>query len=359
MVVFGAGASHGSRRHTRADGTLPPPLTAALFGEEFGSFAARYPASRPAIVHLRQALERHPNELIEEAIGRLYEEASRYAERARHLLALRFYLSDLIQQQADEWWEHWHGFTLYAELLERLGAWRAKVGEEVVLVTFNYDTLLDRSLEAQVATHAFTGFASYTDREDWRLYKLHGSTNWARVLKGHVADGSRRPNSLIAEAERLDVGQGELRATHWDRAVEGGETAVAVPGIAVPTNLKQTFECPDAHLRQFTDEITRVDRLLTIGWRAAEPHALELLAERIQPGINLGICDIDEQTCGTVLENLGLTGRRSRSPQPFSDGFAGLLEHDLLERWLDRPVPFMGDVTVPPHVAVDGQELAQ
>src|SRR4051794_30556518 len=104
MVVFGAGASHGCRREEVESGGLrPPPLTAGLFAERYGEFAARYPASRAAIVRLRNDVQQNPDLLIESAIGRLYEEARGDPERARHLLALRFYLTDLIQAQANLW----------------------------------------------------------------------------------------------------------------------------------------------------------------------------------------------------------------------------------------------------------------
>lgn len=109
--------------------TFPrPPLTAGLFDEHLGGYASAYPSSRPAIVNLRPVAERGEGPPIEEAIAKLYEAASSDPERARHLLVLRFYLSDLVETEADHWWNLWHGFTHYAQLLERLGQWRAASG---------------------------------------------------------------------------------------------------------------------------------------------------------------------------------------------------------------------------------------
>lgn len=66
MVVFGAGASYGSRREggslelPEIRGSERPPSTDELLSEKYGAFAARYPSSRPAIVALRKELREHP-----------------------------------------------------------------------------------------------------------------------------------------------------------------------------------------------------------------------------------------------------------------------------------------------------------
>jgi hypothetical protein len=179
MVVFGAGASYGSRpERGPLDVPMPkepvrPPLTNELLSGRHGAFAARYPSSKPAIVALRRALSEDPDCPIESAIGDLYETAAGNPERARHLLALRFYLCDLVETLSNEWWDQFHGFTHYTELLDRIGAWRHETGEPVVMVTFNYDRLLDRAAEEQVGDWSLGGFPSYVQREDWQLFKLH------------------------------------------------------------------------------------------------------------------------------------------------------------------------------------------
>ncbi len=340
-------ASDGWGDNESGPRVLPrPPLTKGLFAEHFGEYAAKYPASRPAIVRLRQILRERPESPIEQEIGRLYELASTDPERARHLLALRFYLADLVESEARKWWNSFHGFTLYADLLQRLGAWRSSSGEAIVLVTFNYDQLLDRSIEAQAANWTLTTFESYVDRHDWRLYKLHGSTAWSRIVPtDRMWIG---PDKMIAHADEIDVRRGHLIITTSGEMEEAAKRLAApgdqhqptaqIPGIAVPTDLKQTFECPTDHLQRFTEEIPSVDRLLTIGRRGAEPHAVELLAEHIRPGYELAICDMGEDDVMAIHANLGLAGRRGRGPQRFAGGFEGLLRGDELERWLDLPI---------------------
>ena len=293
MIIFGAGASYGSRRKPemlQLGEPQRPPLTNELLLDKFGRFADSYPSSRPAIVALRRALSEYSDKPIEAAIGELYQAAAGDRERAMHLLALRFYLCDLVETVSNDWWKHFHGFTHYTELLDRIGTWRRKTGEPVLLVTFNYDTLLDRTAEDQAGDWKLSDFTSYIKRDDWQLYKLHGSVGWSRVLTTTKGFIQQSPNEVVALSEGADFDKGELRPQPWARAAQG-EIGAAVPGIAIPTTLKQTFQCPQEHVSKFNEAVKSIDRLLTIGWRGAEPHVLELLAQNIPPGYHLAICD--------------------------------------------------------------------
>jgi len=342
MIIFGAGASFGSRPVNEPTLATRPPLAAGLVSEDFGRYTSEYPSSRPVIVRLRRALVEGDG-LLETELGRVSQDASTDPERARHLLSFRFYLNHLVESVADGWWNEFDGFTHYAELLERIGAWRSAKRQAVCLVTFNYDTLLDRSADAQVGNWTLRSFDSYVERPDWRLYKLHGSTHWSRVLPSNVEQNETPPNVgyLIQHAEQLDFENGELVADPWAFAVPLREKAVAAPGIAVPTDLKQTFCCPPDHVKRFTRDIEDVDRLLLIGWRAVEPHALDLLVKHLTPGYNLAICDVDEASIGQIRHALGAVAdiaNRVQLPFKFTGGFSELVHpRSQLEFWLDMP----------------------
>lgn len=337
MVIFGAGASHGST----ASNVQPlragrPPLTADLFSPGYGSFAVKYPSSRPAIVRLRKARSEHPDALIEAEIGKLFSEVPSNPERARHLLALRFYLNDLVGSITNGWWEAFHGFTFYGELLERLGVWRSAAGDRIALVTFNYDQLLDQSAMSQVGDWDLGGFSSFVERPDWRLYKLHGSVGWSRVVRAMTRLDRGDSEGVIREGAGLNFEQGELRARRWDTAVPASEVGLAAPGIAVPTNLKQTFACPGEHIDRFVADVENVSRMITIGWQASEPHALELL-KRVPRGYDLAICDLNDRATSKVRNNMGMVAERARTVVTVSGGFEALLNGNWLEDWLLRP----------------------
>jgi hypothetical protein len=78
----------------------------------------------------------------------------------------------------------------------------------------------------------------------------------------------------------------------------------------------------------------RVDRMLVVGWRGSEPHALELLASRSPSVRQLAVADLTEAKSGEVLRTLQSGGVETTFPAPIGGGFQGLLAGDFLERWL-------------------------
>jgi len=279
--------------------------------------------------------------LLEAEIERLIDAAADNPEIARHLLGFRFYLSDLVERAAESWWSRLYGMTYYADLLQKIGEWRADQDEQVVLATFNYDTLLDRTASDQVGDWSISSFSSYVERSDWRLYKLHGSTNWSRAIDAPIASGLQNEQSVAEEtirhAPELDISGFGWADASWRSVVasRGANQTIAVPAIAVPTAGKYAFECPPAHVDRFVGEVTAIDRLLVIGWRATEPHALALLAQ-LRPGYRLGIVDPEAEA---VVDNLGpgITGKAATKST--WEALEPLVEHDDVDQWLRLPIP--------------------
>ena len=237
------------------------------------------------------------------------------------------------------------GFTYYGELLERLGTWRYENEEEIALVTFNYDELLDFSLSGQIGMGPFVDFPEYVDRGDWRLYKLHGSTSWSRVLRARIGSSFGPPSAadvIAAGGDGLDFEEGVLRARPWGKALKTDEdpmTTVAAPGIAIPTDQKQTFSCPDGHVERFAADAERTNRLLVIGWSASEPHALQLLTERLPLVRQIAVADMTREKSREALNTLLDAGIKTNFPAHLQGGFARLLRGDgetgwALEGWL-------------------------
>jgi hypothetical protein len=336
-VIFGAGASHGS---APPDGTptgaKPPPLTSELVSSAYGDVATQFPASKPAILRLQRALRDRPGALIEAEMSALVNESDTRPEVGRHLVALRYYLSEVIEREAGAWWKALNGFTAYGELLDRLGSWRSTTGEPIALATFNYDVLLDESAVAQAGDWQLDTFESYIQRPDWRLYKLHGSTNWSRVIFGQVPGGNDDPANVIAVVPDSDLESGQLVLRPWrsDPPQSRFEIAeIAVPGIAVPTDLKRTFCCPESHVEALERDLGETDRLLIVGWRASEPHALELI--RQTPIRQIAVCDVKESGARPIIRNLkegGVTGH-FWADLDFR-GFTDMLRSGWLEQWL-------------------------
>lgn len=76
--------------------------------------------------------------------------------------------------------------------------------------------------------------------------------------------------------------------------------------------------------------------MVIVGWRASEPHALELL-EHVPRGYDLTICDLNDDTTSEVRSNMGMVAERARTVVSVPGGFAALLEGNWLEEWLQHP----------------------
>ena len=87
---------------------------------------------------------------------------------------MRYYLTDLIAEAEENGLRRVPDeVTNYVDFLADVEAWRAAHQERVALVTFNYDTLLDRALYSVLGWSLDT-IDSYMSENDYRLFKLHG-----------------------------------------------------------------------------------------------------------------------------------------------------------------------------------------
>src|ERR1700737_2733041 len=145
MVIFGAGASYDSAPDrppaTHVTYAHRPPLASTLFAPTYGDWVHRYPQSQGLMPRLRAA-----SPSIEEELEKIREEAKTHPSLRRQLAAIRYYLQGVIQSTSINWYRATNGgLTNYVRLLQRVEAWRSAHNERVCLVTFNYDTLLERA----------------------------------------------------------------------------------------------------------------------------------------------------------------------------------------------------------------------
>lgn len=345
LVIFGAGASYDSADSanlTHGDEEARPPLAAQLFDPRptFNKIATRFPASRPLVDRLRVVMGAAPATQLEEELGRLQGEAEQYIELQRQLVALRFYLRDVIETTAGRWLERCYGFTYYLRLMGLLGEWRNRTGASIVLATFNYDTLLDVAARDQVVGWSPSTMEAFTEREDWKLLKLHGSTNWARVIThpGGHSNADTNAREVIRMAERLDLAGPIEMLPDWHATLDY-RPGLRAPAIAVPTSRKTTFECPPEQIRAFEDAIPRAEGVLMIGWRGAEEHALEKL-QALAPGYALGIVTKGNFEPGGMQEirrNLGTVFDKGKLSLAEDAGFGTFLADGgrRLGEWLN------------------------
>ena len=294
LVIFGAGASYDSVPFLSpaigagSNEEFRPPLAKDLFGPRpfFLNSMGNIPKMRPIVPWLAQP---PGGRSVERVLQDLQEEATDYPERHCQLAAVRYYLQ-LVLWGCDAQWNNFsQGVSNYTTLLDQIRRWR-KPQEQVCLVTFNYDRLLERAMTSVGVT--INSISDYVEHDVFKVIKLHGSIHWAREVDSPVS--SLRERNSWDIANELIERVGELKVSDRYRLVSDHPTAktdeVALfPALAIPVESKRDFECPVEHVEALKSFLPKVSKILVIGWRATEEPFLQLLAQNLKQGIQLFI----------------------------------------------------------------------
>jgi hypothetical protein len=288
MVIFGAGASYDSASdyppnvdHDEAR----PPLANELFDNRsmFRSVLAQFWECQPLVSRLH-----HPDPSLEAHLELAQSQAEEHPIRHQQLAAIRFYLREIIWRVEGQWANKHRGVTNHKTLLDDLERWRRHRKEEICLVTFNYDQMIEAAMP-QVEI-AMTDLGSYVNDPRYKLIKVHGSVTWVREVDGlffDVGNYSNVAHQLIANAStlRLNLSSGIeiIPQPHITTKSVGQKIWRGLfPAIAIPVVQKSGFECPVRHEQALRAAIPHVTRILTIGWRGTEQHFLSLLRENFK-----------------------------------------------------------------------------
>jgi hypothetical protein len=254
------------------------------------------------------------------------------------LLAFRFYLSELMRTTADLMHsKDLSGRTLYHKLANRLNRWVCDGNRHVCFITLNYDDMLDYALDA-VTSSAVNSWDLASNVRDARfaLLRPHGSANWvwpfvdergqvevtATLTEAYARSQLRLDSKGLPDQVRL-----ELARPRW---VTSGSFPVGVPALALPLRDNKDLVWPDEQRRHLESLRGRVTRVLSVGWRAAEPHLTSLLETLVEPRtrgliVTGGGNAADDAT--QVSERLAAVVRRPHQVR-FVQGFRSFLEHD-------------------------------
>ena len=289
MVIFGAGASYDcdpSQPPKRHEALSNPrlPLANELFEDRYLMLGnvSDYRQCRPIIPFLRSSP--HGPVTVERVLEGYREEVSIYPRRQSQLAAIKYYLQLMVWRCQRPWSRAegpTHGITNHVALLDQIEQFRHPQ-ETVLLVTFNYDTLLETALES-VDLHIHS-IDHYISDPRYKLIKLHGSVNWGRVVIRHddLKVLRDKPPALaheLIEGVTDQMVSGEYRASVTPPLAMLGDDLL-FPAIAIPVETKKDYECPDQHLRALEELLPNVTKLLIIGWRGAEAHFLALVKKR-------------------------------------------------------------------------------
>lgn len=307
MVIFGAGASYDSfpslppGGHTHLD---RPPLASELFSlrPEFNNVLRQYPDCQTVVPYLR----RTPS--VEEVLSRLENEAQEYPARRKQLVAVRYYLREMLWECENRWEKYTCGVSNYRTFIDQIAHWTSPE-EQVCLVTFNYDRLLESAMHA--VDVMIRTLPDYISDQKFKLIKLHGSVNWARPISRGLdgidqIEGRAIGELIINRAGQIEVSK-EFHIVEHHTVGKKGRRAL-LPAIAVPVQNKLEFECPKEHLEVLLESIPKITKIIIIGWRGVEGHFKKFLADRLTPSVPTKIVAEKAEKAVETARNLRTSG---------------------------------------------------
>ena len=335
LIVFGAGASYDSVRSRRDLGNFTiysypfrPPLADQLFDNRgyFNEVLNLYPEARPIAQRLRDLPD---DASLEQRLSGYLKESEGYEPLRRQLTAVRFYLQRVLWECGRMWGEQTSWTTNYLGLLHQVDRfWRYGREREVCIVNFNYDFMADKALEA-VIERPLGSLDEYIRGPYW-LIKPHGSVNWARRIKGPVEYGQEGiDHAIISRIDELDVTP-EFVLIQGPTA--GSSQEPLLPALAIPVQIKASFELPDAHRAALTRLVPKVTHLLVVGWRGTEPSFLDIFRKAKKRPKHKLVVSGGLESAQTVGENLSALGAFDYSASTFSD----FIQTDELRDFLNR-----------------------
>lgn len=325
LVILGAGASYDcipggftddwkvspnlTGRVVRSPGlpdlpfeTVRPPIAqglAAPDNELINWTLNRWPWARPVVDHLRRTLTPGSDGVrqakgLEAALRDYYDGRESVPEKERHLLAMRFYLRDLLWACTS----YMHspdltgGVTNHLTLLRHLLDWARGGDRQVVIVSFNYDLIMERAMESSWDFSAGKR-SSYLQHDRIKLVKPHGSAQWTWGIEGDASrvfgDALGRARQSIERAIGASEHRGLLecvpRAT-FENPDLVTDSHIQVPALAMPISRKSDF-CWPPEQQDFFNDLPAVSKVLTIGWRGLEEHFLALLKPKVSKDTRL------------------------------------------------------------------------
>ena len=351
-IIFGAGASYDFLP------TYPPgpgdrsldrfreqrvPLADHLFEDrpEFASIASKLPRLVPLLPELRN---RSGNRSVEQILEELrsLEKNHRYWPRRQHeLTAIRFYLQQAI------WWSEVamvnraSGVSNYTSLIGYIEQFRQSE-EPVILITFNYDTLIERALSLHFDDFNFRETNDYVSRPAYKLFKLHGSVNWGHPieddarLNAHQSPESLR-NAIIDLAD--DIRYENNRFVVLDEPRVAVKNWINFPAISIPVQQKSHFSCPQEWLPLLDRLLDGVSNLLVIGWRGAEEHFLERVVRVLNKNADFHLSVVSQTPTSANETQIRLRGAGLKPAQEgslFGGGFTNFISSGDVKTFLRR-----------------------
>jgi hypothetical protein len=324
VIILGAGASYDYSPHVKISpltkDLVDPKYLQVPFFEKYQEAADLFSSISHDVLSGRKTFE--------VALQELRDSVGNSAHRRAQFVALEFYLQALFNDISS----HSHPINNYSALV---GAIRDFNDGYATVVSLNYDTLFEKS----VGSNIYKTMSDYTTR-NIQLIKLHGSHDWAFItdrnsIEYQLGDHKDDYNFYKANPDytsRLRKKNAyPYHINEIEQAQKGRAPIGRLPAIAIPLSSKLEFLCPPPHLAVLESTLQRTDRILIIGWKAADPALLELIQRNVEGDTTIYVVSSGKKSAENITQSL--QGSRVFNFRPMTTGFSGFVNSEHIKEF--------------------------
>lgn len=360
LVVLGAGASWDPLPFPAdmSPDIHRPPMTQGLAEPtRVGrSLSKRYRDVQPLLDFLQARLKNKAEgasepQTLEDALATYL--TVKGANTKYHVLAMRFYLRDLLWDATQSVLRANGEITNYTHLVRHCYEWAEKRDLHACVVSFNYDTLLESACVSHFGRQGFSpaDLSSYVSDQFMSVLKPHGSVLWAWKYPDDSVTAYTDANDIIGlgepefgfeqEPEALRSPEDnfvtvEMTTTFQDGIRKEFVQRPAVPALALPVTNKAALVWPNQQDRFFREGIHNgsFGRVLVVGWRAAEAHFKALLRRLVIPQAQFLVVTGSDADAWETEQRLRTCSTQEFARITGSSAFGKLVEESRLSDWL-------------------------
>lgn len=325
LIIFGAGASYDYS--TVAGDRKISPLTNNLVDQKFINLdlLKKFPGVNSLLTELLDDV-RNKRKSFEQALTDLEKGLDKNSPMRKSIVALSFYLKSLFKNVSenilDDEMALMHQINNYGAIVNKIEHY---CDGKACVVTFNYDSLF----EQMVNGNSFIDINDYVNR-DIKVIKPHGSHDWVYLItrrqSGYIFQEDQSTFDWATQyPDRLELTK-NIHPYHEKQAREFRDS-YQVPAIAIPLVGKEAYICPPFHVKRITEILPDVDRVLIVGWKAADPLLLELLKEHLPKYVPIVVVSKDKEEAKSVIHTIRdiLSDWPMETFSPASTNFSGFM----------------------------------
>ena len=289
LVILGAGASFDCIYDYYDDldyNEWRPPLANEIFDTriKFRNIITGYPGGRYYLSQINAIND------IEDFFQKQWHflKNNHALELSSAFLNLNYCLAHLMNEITEN--NKYVGLSNYDVLVQKAYEYSIKHKEDVLFVTFNYDTLLEHSF-----SKVYTNINSRLEIEDYikypiKIIKPHGSANWVKLFnQGNLNTNGKNITDYLffnkISLREINSKLGKEIKTVTNPLINevnyGAQKWYTFPQLLIPLKDKDDFILPESHSNYLNNNLNKVDSILIIGWKGTEAKFQKLLCQSL------------------------------------------------------------------------------